>query len=521
MRTAVIYAAYYNKNFSGKEIEKQLTGCNEFAENYKIKIVRTYVDYPLGEQRIKRRAFRKLIGDKLNQKWKYVIVNDLNALGDNEQEIERNKKTLEQYGLTLLTATEPSDDEEYGGIIDEFADDIINVIKSRLKNKLTVPLDESDRSIGRKSQSLKKEDDGLNSKAFSLREEEDMNITVPGISVNSKPRADGRYQGYMIDNGVKKYVYGRSREEVVLKIKTYMKNGIPVGNKPKKDKTPTLMEWGEKWLELYKLPNLKPKSIEIIRQALKRLYDRFAGVRLGSLNSLELQEFFLSMPQSRSRDITLTTLNEMLEKARKQGIIKVNPCEGVEIKKHVQKKKKGLTPSEQQTLLEAVKGLALEPIFVLLLTGGFRIGELLALTDEDVDFETNTVTINKDVVFVNNKRVIQTTKTEAGTRKVILPQSSMEHLKGRKGVLFDVTYNSVRIAFGRLSKKTGIEVTAHILRHTYATRLEEAGIPPKVKQYLLGHASIEMTQNVYTDAQEHYVDSFSDKIKGVFDKKIA
>ena len=354
--------------------------------------------------------------------------------------------------------------------------------------------------------------------SFSTMKEEDMNINVPGISVNSKPRTDGRYQGYIVVNGVKKYVYGRTAYEVVLKIKHLMQTGLTKA-KAKKDKSPTLKEWAEKWLTLYKLPNLKPKSVESIRYSLKKLYAGFENVRLNSLKTIDLQEFFLSIKETRARDMALSVLNEMLEKARKQGVIKVNPCEGVEIRKHVRQKKRGLTPDEQKTLETAVKGTTLEPIFTLLLTGGFRIGELLALTSDDVDFESNKGTVNKDVVFIDGKRIVQTTKTEAGVRTIPLPQSSINLLKGKKGILFDTTYNAVRNSFRRLVEKTGIDVSAHILRHTYSNRLEEAGVPPKVKQYLLGHANLDVTQNVYTDTQSHYVSRFLGQITTACDTK--
>ena len=85
--------------------------------------------------------------------------------------------------------------------------------------------------------------------------------------------------------------------------------------------------------------------------------------------------------------------------------------------------------------------------------------------------------------------------------------------------IFDVGYNAVRLAFRRASKACGVTVTAHILRPTYATRLEEAGIPPKVKQYLMGHASLDMTQGVYTDAQAHYVEGYADRVRGAFDSE--
>ena len=49
--------------------------------------------------------------------------------------------------------------------------------------------------------------------------------------------------------------------------------------------------------------------------------------------------------------------------------------------------------------------------------------------------------------------------------------------------------------------------------------LAQAGISPKIKQYLLGHATVDITQNVYTDAQSDYINSVSDRIRGIFDTK--
>lgn len=50
------------------------------------------------------------------------------------------------------------------------------------------------------------------------------------------------------------------------------------------------------------------------------------------------------------------------------------------------------------------------------------------------------------------------------------------------------SYNAVCLATDRIAKETGLNITLHILRQTYATRLEEDNIQPKLKQYLLGHA---------------------------------
>ena len=57
--------------------------------------------------------------------------------------------------------------------------------------------------------------------------ERQMLIDLSGISVSTKPRADGRYQGYYTHDGKKHYVYGKSEQEVKIKIELYLKNGLP------------------------------------------------------------------------------------------------------------------------------------------------------------------------------------------------------------------------------------------------------------------------------------------------------
>lgn len=347
--------------------------------------------------------------------------------------------------------------------------------------------------------------------------EEDM-LHIHGLSINSKPRADGRFQAYITDNGVKHYLYGRSKNEIVAKVKELLKNGLPKSKKVKKQVL-TLAEWSDKWLRLYKLPNLKPSSIRSLRGCLTIINGKFGAKKITELKADELQEFFVSMPAERQRDLCIGTLNRLLDKARKQGLIKSNPCETLEIKRHITKRKAGLTPDEQQKLILAVKNTALEPIFNLLLVSGLRVGELLALTGKDVDYEHNIIDVNKDVVFIGGERIEQTTKTDAGIRKVPIPARYMRYFPRRQGLLFPISYNAVRCGFRRLQEKTKINVTAHILRHTYSDRLEEAGVPPKIKQYLLGHAKLDTTQNIYTDTQWHYILSNLQAILSAFDTK--
>lgn len=63
----------------------------------------------------------------------------------------------------------------------------------------------------------------------------------------------------------------------------------------------------------------------------------------------------------------------------------------------------------------------------------------------------------------------------------------------------------------------GVEpIKFHALRHTYATRLFEAGIPPKTVQHLMGHSDIETTMNIYTHVMKEQKLEAIDKINSIF-----
>ena len=113
-------------------------------------------------------------------------------------------------------------------------------------------------------------------------------------------------------------------------------------------------------------------------------------------------------------------------------------------------------------------------------------------------------------MFIRGETILQDSpKTNAGIRTIPVPANCLDRLpivtNGER--LFPYTYNQVKLYIDRLSKKLGFKITAHRFRHTYATRMEEAQIPAKIIQALLGHSDIRTTQQVYIDTQEEYIRS--------------
>lgn len=355
-------------------------------------------------------------------------------------------------------------------------------------------------------------------------EGDQMKFKLNGICVGRKPRKDGFYQGYVTTNGKREYFYGQSPDEVAYKIRETLnarseeflspREKIVRQFNAKKEKSPLFKDYVEKWLKTYKEPNLKPNSFNSLKANLKRPLEAFGDMPLKKITSDDIQRLLIGIKAPRARDLCRGGLAQIFRKATMQGVIDKNPCDGIELKRHKNERKKALTKSEQEIFLLSSAKTSHDLLFRFLLATGLRIGEALALTKEDVNFDKSTVTVNKNVIFIKGKRIVQDTpKSDAGNRTIPFPRTILQELdKITTFDLFPCSYNAVKKSIQRIAKETGLNVSPHILRHTYATRLEEAGIAPKLKQYLLGHASLEMTQNVYTDVQPDYVYLMSDKI---------
>ncbi len=297
-------------------------------------------------------------------------------------------------------------------------------------------------------------------------------IYIPGVSVSDKKRKDGRYQGYAVREGKKHFFYGRSYEELIRKISKFVQEG-EIERKRLVETSPKFGDYIRKWIEIYKKPNLKPSSFQSMIAALRPAMEAFENKKLRLIASDEIQELLVGMKAERMRDMCKIYLNEAFQKAVDKGDLKRNPCAAVEIRKHKSEHKNALTVDEQELFCAAIAGTEYELFCLFLLATGLRIGEALALRRADFDFEKHTVTVNKNVVYIKGKRIEQDTpKSEAGNRTVPVPVNLSERIRDvQTDLIFPHHAEAVRSFMKRLRKSIGVNVTPHILRHTYATRL--------------------------------------------------
>ena len=200
----------------------------------------------------------------------------------------------------------------------------------------------------------------------------------------------------------------------------------------------------------------------------------------------------------------------------------LHPAKGIELPSLEQKPVKAFTLEEQARFFEVAKSYSYYEAFIFAVDTGVREGELLALTWDDIDFEKGYVQINKTLVFVKDRenkagstyilKVQDSTKTKAGIRKIPLTKRCLRMLRElklrniAKSQLVFPSKNGTFInprnllrCFDTICSKAGLEgFNCHTLRHTFATRCFEKGIPVKIVSRWLGHKKVQHTLDIYT-----------------------
>lgn len=287
------------------------------------------------------------------------------------------------------------------------------------------------------------------------------------------------------------------------------------------------------WLELNIKHRSSIKTYDLYRYLIHNFIIPHLGeIPLDKLSPMQIQKFYnklLNMDKKLGKGkVSSTTVNKVhnvlrasLEWGVKMKVIPSNAAKRVDPPKENRTPVNVWTKEEAAAFLEASKGHRFYPLFYVALSTGMRIGELLGLKWEDIDWEHQVIRVKRTLGRTSAGFIVkEQPKTSSGRRSIYITTNTINVLKkhrrkqlqeslmlgitspefvflNTKGKFYDLT--SIHRVFRKLIKKAGVpKIRLHDLRHTHATFLLQEGIHPKIVSERLGHGNVSITLDIYS-----------------------
>ena len=256
----------------------------------------------------------------------------------------------------------------------------------------------------------------------------------------------------------------------------------------------------EKYLE-FKKPTLAYNSYLVYEARIKVVDD---DEKLENVTKIKYDKILMEMREKLSPNaikLTCMVLNNFFQFIKKYYIpnydvvleFKLSKDEKVREKQKV----KYIENNEIENILKSIKNNTVRNIAILQLNTGLRIGEVLALSPNDVDYKNKTITVNKtklengQITPPKTLSSIRTIEVSDYILKILLDFSSTSKF------IFKVSYRTI------LNALQPLNINSHIFRHTHVALLIEQNVPIKVISERLGHSEISTTLNIYTHVTEN------------------
>lgn len=308
------------------------------------------------------------------------------------------------------------------------------------------------------------------------------------------------------------------------------------------DKT-TLNDWYFKWLTIHKEGIIRDSSRLVYKNVFMKHISPILGTqKISQMTQLQIKKLLNDAKKNglgfEMRNKIKIVLQDMFDKAIIDSFAKKNPVRGIKLVRDEEKERRVLTVNEQAAFFDCAKGTFYDNLFSVAVQSGLRPGELFALTEKEIDFEKHEINVNKTLLYqqlegdehktfhlhppktyCSNRKVPINKTCELALKKQIL-QKRIICVKSPKpptiefgNLLFTTKYGTplnsqiysdaikrivVEINLTRDALEEMESFSGHCFRHTFATRCFEAGIQPKTVQNYLGHATLQMTMDLYT-----------------------
>lgn len=300
------------------------------------------------------------------------------------------------------------------------------------------------------------------------------------------------------------------------------------------------------WIEKYTKHAVKQRTYERYYLIIKNhLLPKFGSMEVKNISSLDIQNFIVEMingngGEKKLSENTVYSIMSVFKQALKLAydleLIDKLPFRSVKMPKIEEKKVEVFSISEYDRLIDYCLSHKKSYIgIVICLFTGIRIGELLALTWDDIDFDKKILSISKTTyqAKIDNtyKTIIDKPKTKSSIRVIPLPKQLMVILKTykkrstsnyivAKNNIENIPIRSYQKTFKNILKNLDIPYRSfHSLRHTFATYALENGMDVKSLAEILGHKNPMITLNRYSHSLMDYKQTQMNKLGKILENK--
>lgn len=266
--------------------------------------------------------------------------------------------------------------------------------------------------------------------------------------------------------------------------------------------------------------------------------DPFGARRIGSVKVSDAKEWLIQLQKNGKSFSSVCSIrgvvNPAFRMAYNDDLIRKNPFDfelkNVLINDSI--RREAISREQERKFLTFIKqdshySKYYDAIYILFHTG-LRISEFVGLTLDDINLKEKTIRVNHQLQRVNRMEyTIVSPKTNAGIRTLPMSDDVREcfqriiqnrnppkvepMIQGKGGFLFfdkngrplvalhwDKYFQRICKKYNSIYKEELPQITPHVCRHTYCTKMARNGVSPKTLQYLMGHSDISTTLGIYT-----------------------
>ena len=341
-----------------------------------------------------------------------------------------------------------------------------------------------------------------------------------------------RFQQRAVINGKVKWLSGETQQDI---FDAYLQCAIETGLvvlpnsnqviiQPPAENLFETRAW--KWYNLYKVGKVRAKTLANYEGYLKKhLLPYFGQCDISAITIDDVQEFMNSKAAYSKKTIEelLLTLGMILNAAKEDGLISINPAKSKRLRNPSTKKtvREALTSAEADDIeahLQDIPQLRDRRYVAMLLKFPARCEDIRGLQMKNFNLDEQTVTVTQGVTYAKGHTIIGDPKTPAGKRKMLILPGLLETLELSQSELNDpeayvlpslddphtpLSFQADRRLWERVKKSINVYgKTPHCFRHTFATRAHRAGVDDKTLQSMGGWKDLATMKNIYIHTQD-------------------